>query len=151
MLAAIQRAIRGEVADGFGMAFPPPVATLIGFQPVAVEAGTAVFQLMVRRDRHANPMGTLHGGIYCDLADAAMGIACASLLEWGESFTTLELKINFLRPVTEGMLEARGRVVHRGRSMHYVECDVVALPEQTLVARSSSTCLVLRGDRAKGR
>ncbi|MFQ5771237.1 MAG: PaaI family thioesterase, partial [bacterium] len=49
--------------------------------------------------QHANPMGTLHGGVLCDIADAAMGMAYASTLEQGESFTTLELKINFLKPV----------------------------------------------------
>jgi uncharacterized protein (TIGR00369 family) len=96
-------------------------------------------------------MGTLHGGIICDVADAAMGIASATLLELGESFTTLELKINFFRPVVEGLIEARARVVHQGRTMHYVECDVFKLPEEKRIARSSSTCLVLRGEQAKGR
>jgi len=84
-------------------------------------------------------MGTVHGGILCDLADAAMGMARASLLEQGESFTTLELKINYLRPVLDALLEARARVVHGGKSMAYLECDVVALPDEKLVARASST------------
>ena len=151
LLGAIQRALRGEAVEGFSMKLPPPVATLIGFEPVKVEEGASVFRLESRRDKHANPMGTLHGGILCDLADAAMGMACASLLEQAESFTTLELKINFLRPVREGLLEARARVVHRGKSLVYLECEVVALPEEKLVAKSSSTCLILRGDQAKGR
>jgi uncharacterized protein (TIGR00369 family) len=151
VLSALQRALRGEAVEGFRMKLPPPVATLIGFEPVKVEEGAAVFRLQSRRDKHANPMGTLHGGILCDLADAAMGMACVSLLEQGESFTTLELKINFLRPVTDALLEARARVVHGGKSLVYLECDVVALPEEKLVAKSSSTCLVLRGDQAKGR
>jgi uncharacterized protein (TIGR00369 family) len=151
MLAALQKAMFGTPADGITYTFPAPVAELIGFKAVAVEAGRTVFQLMVRRDRHANPMGTLHGGIICDVADAAMGIASATLLELGESFTTLELKINFFRPVVEGLIEARARVVHQGRTMHYVECDVFKLPEEKQIARSSSTCLVLRGEQAKGR
>lgn len=96
-------------------------------------------------------MGTVHGGILCDLADAAMGMACASLLEAGESFTTLELKMNFLRPVWEATLEARATVVHRGKSLMYVECDVVQVPEERLVARAGSTCTVLRGAAATGR
>lgn len=151
LLGAIQRALRGEAVEGFPMKLPPPVAALIGFEPVKVEEGAAVFRLEARRDKHANPMGTLHGGILCDLADAAIGMACASLLEQGESFTTLELKINFLRPVTGALLEARARVVHGGKSMVYLECEVVALPEEKLVAKSSSTCLILRGEQAKGR
>ncbi len=133
------------------MMLPPPVATLIGFEAVSVEKGAAVFRLQTRRDKHANPMGTVHGGILCDVADAAMGMACASLLDDGESFTTLELKINYLRPVLDGLLEARARVVHSGKSMVYLECDVVALPDEKLVARASSTCTILRGDQAKGR
>jgi len=68
----------------------PPVATLVGFRPTSIEHGTAVFQLDAG-PQHANPMGTLHGGIICDVADAAMGTACASTLEEGETFTSLEL------------------------------------------------------------
>jgi uncharacterized protein (TIGR00369 family) len=62
-----------------------------------------------------NPMGTLHGGVYCDLADAAMGYAYASTLAEGETFTTVELKINFFRPVRKGRLTAEARVVKAGR------------------------------------
>jgi len=152
MLQALQQAMmRGESVEGLSYTFPAPVATLIGFTAVSVEEGRTVFQLQVRRERHANPMGTLHGGIICDVADAAMGIACATLVELGESFTTLEFKINFLRPVVEGLLEARARVVHRGRTVQHAECDVVMLPEAKLVARASCTCMVLRGEMAKGR
>ena len=151
ILADIERALRGETVEGFPMKLPPPVAELIGFEPVRVEEGKAIFRMEARRDRHSNPMGTLHGGILCDLADAAMGMACASTLEQGESFTTIELKTNYFRPVTDAMLEARARVVNAGRSMVYLECEVVALPEGKLVAKSSSTCAILRGDQAKGR
>src|SRR6478672_5031704 len=95
MLDAIRRSLRGETVEGFRMNLAPPVAALIGIEAVQVDEGKTVFRLQARRDKHANPMGTLHGGILCDLADAAMGMACASLLEEGESFTTLELKTNF--------------------------------------------------------
>ena len=151
VLDAVQRAIRGEKVDGFPMTFPPPVAMLIGFHPVKIEEGRTVFRLEARRDKHANPMGTLHGGILCDVADAAMGMACASLLEEGESFTTLELKMNFFRPILDAQLEARAEVVHRGKSLVYLECAIVTVGEEKLVAKSNSTCLILRGDQAKGR
>jgi uncharacterized protein (TIGR00369 family) len=88
-------------------------------------------------------MGTLHGGILCDVADAAMGMAFAATLDEGESFTTLELKINFLRPVRNGRLIATGRLVHAGRSIGFLECDVVDEKDE-LVARASSTCVRLR-------
>ena len=69
-------------------------------------------------------MGTLHGGVLCDISDAAMGVAYASTLEEGESFTTLELKINFLKPVWRSRLRAEGSVVERGKTVGLVMCDV---------------------------
>jgi uncharacterized protein (TIGR00369 family) len=98
---------------------------------------------MQANERHHNPMGTLHGGIYCDLADAAMGYAYAATLAEGETFTTVELKINFFRPVRQGKLTAEARVVKAGSTLGYVECDVT---DQTgrLVARAASTCMKLR-------
>src|SRR5271165_2697873 len=90
-----------------------PVGRLIGFEIKEVSSGTAVVTLAAGA-QHANPMGTLHGGILCDIADAAMGIAFASTLAPEESFTTIELKINFFRPVWEALLKAEGKVVRRG-------------------------------------
>jgi uncharacterized protein (TIGR00369 family) len=142
MLDAIQKAVRGELP-------PPPIARFIGFTISEVEPGRAVVELEARPE-HANPMGTLHGGILCDIADAAMGMAYASTLGDGESFTTLELKINYLKPVRTGKLRATGRVVKGGRTVGLVECDVVD-DRDHLVARASSTCMTLRGEQAKGR
>ncbi len=151
VLSMIQQALAGEAPAGFPMTLPPPIATLLGFELVKIEHGEATFRLEVRRDRHANPMGTLHGGVVCDVADAAMGMACASLLAPGESFTTVELKTNFFRPMRDGTLEARARVVNAGKTFVYLECDVVSLPEEKLVAKSASTCTILRGEQARGR
>jgi uncharacterized protein (TIGR00369 family) len=142
MLDLIEKVYAGELP-------PPPVATLIGFTLTAIEPGRAVMELMADA-RHANPMGTVHGGILCDIADAAMGMAYASTLDEGESFTTLELKINFLKPVWAGKLVATGRVVRGGRTVGLVECDVVDEKDR-LVARATSTCMTLRGEEAKGR
>jgi uncharacterized protein (TIGR00369 family) len=128
---------------------PPPVASLIGFTIRAIEPGSAVME-METGPQHANPMGTVHGGILCDLADAAMGMAYASSLEEGETFTTLELKINFLKPVWSGRLTATGYVVKSGRTVGLVDCDVHD-EKNSLVARASSTCMTLRGAEAKGR
>jgi uncharacterized protein (TIGR00369 family) len=127
----------------------PPVARLIGFRIVEVDRDRAVFR-MVAEERHTNPMGTLHGGVLCDIADAAMGCAFASTLEAGQSYTTLELAINFLRPVFQASLTATGRVVKRTRKTGLVECDVTD-EQGRLVARAKSTCLVLEGEDAKGR
>ncbi|MBI3410638.1 MAG: PaaI family thioesterase [Planctomycetes bacterium] len=134
MLEMAQKMIRGELP-------PPPVARLIGFGVKEIEPGRAVCQMQVE-SRHHNPMGTLHGGIYCDLADAAMGLAYAATLSEGESFTTVELKINFLRAVRQATLTAEGKVVKAGKTLSFVECEVKDDQGQ-LVAVASSTCMKL--------
>jgi uncharacterized protein (TIGR00369 family) len=126
-----------------------PVARLIGFEAKEIADGHAVVTLAAG-PRHANPMGTLHGGILCDIADAAMGMAFASTLAPGESFTTIELKINFFRPVWEARLRAEGKVVRRGSTIGYTECEITDEGGR-LVAKAASTCMALRGERAKGR
>ncbi len=142
MLELIKMIQRGELP-------PPPIATLIGFTIGSVEPGRVVME-MNAGPQHANPMGTLHGGVLCDLADAAMGMAYASSLDEGETFTTLELKINFLKPVWTGRLTATGRLVKGGNTVGLVECDVHD-DKDRLVARASSTCMTLRGQQAEGR
>src|SRR5574341_1924002 len=142
MLNLIQAMMRGETPL-------PPIANLLGFKIISIESGQVVVELEAS-ERHANPMGTVHGGIFCDIADAAMGMAYASTLDEGESFTTLELKINFLKPVWKARLRAVGKVVKRGRTVGLVECDVLD-EQQNLIARASSTCMTLRGEMAKGR
>jgi uncharacterized protein (TIGR00369 family) len=122
---------------------------LIGFRLTAIEPGEAIIEFEAG-DAHANPMGTLHGGVLCDVADAAMGCAFAATLDEGESFTTLELKINFLKPIWNARLKATGKVVKRGRVIGLVECDVTD-EGGSMVARASSTCMVLRGQQAQGR
>ena len=142
MLDRLRMLQRGELP-------PPPVAALIGFTLASIEPGLAVVEFEAT-ERHANPMGTLHGGVLCDVADAAMGMAWASTLDAGETFTTLELKINFLKPFWTGKLTATGRVVQGGRTIGLVECDVVD-DKKRLVARASSTVMTLRGEAAAGR
>jgi uncharacterized protein (TIGR00369 family) len=137
ILELAEKILRGEAA-------PPPISRLLGFVLKSIEPGRAVFE-MEADERHHNPLGTLHGGIYCDLADAAMGYAYGATLAEGETFTTVELKINFLRAVRKATLTAEARVVKAGRTLGYVECDV---KDQTgkLVARAASTCMKLRQD-----
>src|SRR6202521_6002647 len=105
------------------LASKPPIAELIGFTVEAIGDGRAVVTLEAG-PQHANPMGTLHGGILCDIADAAMGVAFNSTLESTESFTTVELKINFFRPVWKAKLRAKGKIVRRGKTVGYVECEI---------------------------
>jgi uncharacterized protein (TIGR00369 family) len=141
-LHLLQRMIDGEIP-------PPPVAQLIGLELVEVDAAHAVFRLRAEQ-RHTNPMGTIHGGVLCDLADAAMGCAFATTMAAGQTYTTLELAINFLKPVWAGTLTATGRVVKRTRKVGLTEADIVD-EKGSLVARAKSTCLILEGEDAKGR
>ncbi len=127
----------------------PPIAELIGFNVVEIVDGRALVTLEAG-PQHANPMGTLHGGILCDIGDAAMGLAFASTLAVDESFTTVELKINFFRPVWKAQLKAEGKVIQRGRTIGYVECNVTD-ESNRLIAKLNSTCLVLQGKKAAGR
>ncbi len=151
ILPLIQRALAGERIEGFPMQLPPPIANTIGFEAISVGEGNAIFRLDIKREKHANPMGTVHGGVLVDIADAAMGMSCASLLQMGESFTTVELTINYFRPVVNGVVEARAKVVNASKTLIYLECDIVNVPDGKLIAKTKSTCLVLRGDQAKGR
>jgi uncharacterized protein (TIGR00369 family) len=142
MLDGIDKLLRGEAPS-------PPIAALIGFTLAAAEPGRAVIELEAT-ERHANPMGTVHGGVLCDIADAAMGIAYAARLDEGETFTTLELKMNFVKPVWAGKLIAEGRVVEAGRTIGLVARDVRD-SRGRLLAHASSTCMALCGDPAAGR
>lgn len=126
-----------------------PIGELLGFRVEEVAGGRAVGSMRAG-PHHANPMGTLHGGVLCDLADAAMGMAFVSTLAPDESFTTIALSINFFRPVWQADLHAEGRVVNRGKNVGYVECDVTD-QDGKLIAKATSTCIVLRGEHAKQR
>ena len=126
-----------------------PVARLIGFEAQDIADGRATV-VLVAGPQHANPMGTLHGGILCDIADAAMGMAFASTLADEESFTTVELKINFFRPVWQTSLKAKAIVVRRGSTIGYIECNIFD-EDDRLIAKAASTCMVLRGQKSAGR
>ena len=126
-----------------------PVARLIGFAAKEIAEGRATVMLAAG-PQHANPMGTLRGEMLCDIADAPMGMAFSSTLAPEESFTTVELKINFFRPIWHAQLTAEGSVVQRGRTIGYVECDITN-EENRLVAKGASTCVVLRGEKSAGR
>jgi uncharacterized protein (TIGR00369 family) len=142
MVDGMERMLRGEIP-------PPAAATRIGMRLASFAPGEAVVELDADAS-HANPMGTVQGGILAAIADAAMGWAYMTTLAEGESYTTLEIKMNFLRPVRTGRLEARARVRSAGRSVGLVECDVVGEGGKS-AGYSVSTCMVLRGEAAAGR
>jgi uncharacterized protein (TIGR00369 family) len=134
-LEVLQRIISGEVPGA-------AVAELIGMRMIAAEPGRVTFELDAGPE-HSSPPGTLHGGILCDLADAAMGCANLSQLEEGETFATVELKINFLKPVWTGRLSAVGEVLKAGRTLSLLDCRITD-ESGSLVAYATSTCMTLR-------
>ena len=130
--------------------YPPPIAKTLGFNLIDVGPGTATVEIVADVERHANPMGTIHGGVFCDMADAAIGTAHVTSLAEGESFTTIDLQINFFRPVWNGRLRAIARPVNLGRQISRYVCDILT-DDDKLIAQVASTVMTLRGDRALGR
>ena len=131
----IEAILRGEAP-------PPPVAELLGIRLLSVGDGECVFE-MEAQPEHANPMGTVQGGVLAAVADAAMGWAYMTTLGDGESYTTVEMKVNFLRAVRTGRISARARVKNAGRTLGLIECDVLDASDK-LVAHAVSTCMILR-------
>jgi uncharacterized protein (TIGR00369 family) len=129
---------------------PPVFALLLGLKPGVFDVGSATFTMDADPDTHGNVMGTLHGGALATLADTAMGFAFATTLAADESFTTLEFKVNFVRPAWTASLTASAHVVHRGKTTGLVECRVTDERDR-LIVYATSTCLVLRGSQAEGR
>ena len=126
-----------------------PIAELMGFEPVEAEEGRVVFAC-VPEHRHYNPIGTVHGGLAATLLDSAMGCAVHTTLPAGVGYTTLELKVNFTRPITSetGRVLCEGSVVHRGGRVATAEGRVVAEGSGKLLAHGTTTCLIasLNGD-----
>jgi uncharacterized protein (TIGR00369 family) len=130
--------------------YPPPIARTLGFDLVASGDRTATIEIATDLAKHANPMNTVHGGVLCDIADAAVGTAHATGLLEGESFTTLDLQINFFRPVRNDRLRAIAKPVHLGKNVSRYVCDIFNA-DGKLVAQATSTVMTLRGEQASGR
>jgi uncharacterized protein (TIGR00369 family) len=132
------------------MAYPPPIANTIGFELVDIGQAHATMKLQTDPAIHGNPMGTVHGGVLCDLADAAIGTAHATTLEVDESFTTIDLRINFFRPLWKDEVRATARAVQLGKTVSFYSCEITR-SDGKLVAVVSSSVMTLRGEHAKGR
>jgi uncharacterized protein (TIGR00369 family) len=130
--------------------FPFPIMTTLGLRLIDVGEGRASFEMEAKTEVHSNPMGTLHGGVLCDLADAAIGTAHFTTIAEGESFTSIDLQINFFRPVWNDRIRADAKPVHRGRTISRYVCDITRA-DGKLVAQVMSTILTLRGEAAQGR
>src|SRR5258705_12839346 len=137
-------------AEGSRFIYPPAIAKTLGFKLIEVGPGTATMEIVADIQKHANPMGTVHGGVLCDIADAAIGTAHATSLKEDESFTSIDLQINFFRPVWNGRIRAFAKPVNVGRQISRYVCDILR-EDDKLVAQVSSTVMTLRGGQASGR
>lgn len=120
-----------------------PIGTLMDFRGVQFEYGLAVLEGMPA-EFHFNPMGVVHGGFAATLLDAAMGCAMHTTLDPGYAYTTLELKVNYVRAMTgkTGRVLCEGRIVHRGKRVATLEAKILD-EQQKLYAHATSTCMVL--------
>jgi len=119
-----------------------PMCETLGFHLIQVEPGRAVFE-GTPGFRHYNPFGAVHGGLAATMLDSALGCAVASTLAKGEAFTTLELKVNLVRALTEetGPVRAEARILHRGRTIATADADVKDAAGK-LYAHASTTCMI---------
>jgi uncharacterized protein (TIGR00369 family) len=123
---------------------PPPVAVLLGMWISEVSEGRVVFAAEPA-EYHYNPLGTVHGGIIATLLDSALGCVVQSMLPCGTSYTTLELKVNYLRPLTAktGTVYSEGKIIHVGGRIATAEARLTDA-QGKLYAHATTTCIVLR-------
>jgi uncharacterized protein (TIGR00369 family) len=121
---------------------PPPMASLLGIRVTGVGEGE-VLMTCAADEAFYNPLGVVHGGLLCTLLDTAMGLALHTLLPPGAGFSTIEIKVNFLKPVRDddGDLRARGRVTKRGSRVTFAEAEVRD-PSGSIVGNATSSLLV---------
>jgi uncharacterized protein (TIGR00369 family) len=126
---------------------PPPLMLALDFEPVLFVEGRAVFRVMPQ-EFHYNPLGTVHGGLLATLLDTACGCAVHTTLPAGVFYTSLDLSVKFLRPVTlaTGPVTAEGTIVHLGRRTALAEAKVTDAAGK-VYATATSSCLLLRPEQ----
>jgi uncharacterized protein (TIGR00369 family) len=122
----------------------PPILHALDLKAVSFNKGQATFAFEPQ-EFHYNPLGTVHGGVITTILDSAMGCSLHTLLPAGTGFTTLELKVNFLKAITvkSGELRAIGKVIYSGSRTALVEAQLMD-KNNTLYAHSVSTCMILK-------
>ena len=141
-LTALRAMIAGELP-------PPPIATLMGFELVEARHGHVVFGV-VPGPEHYNPIGMVHGGLAATLIDSATGCAVHTTLPAGTGYTTTDVQVRFVRPITRdtGRIECIGEVVHRGRTMATAQARLTA--GEKLLAHGTASLLILPPDARTG-
>lgn len=152
VLEFLRRQIAGTLSpeDGTHMRYPTAISETLGFRIAEIGEGMAVVEVDADPAVHGNQQGTVHGGFLCELADAAIGTAHSTLMGEGESFATIELKINFFRPSWRTRLRAEARPMQSGRTLTHYRVEICN-EEGKIAATVTSTVMTLRGEKAAGR
>ncbi|WP_204114949.1 PaaI family thioesterase [Shimia biformata] len=139
-LEFIQNMISGHFAG-------PPIGQALGYWPVHAEEGKVIFE-GTPEFHTLNPLGTVHGGWYGTVLDSCMACAVQTKLKKGQVYTTLEYKINIIRPIPLGTrVRATGTVHHAGRSTGIADGEIVGIEDGRLYATGSTTCIIMDGKR----
>ncbi|MFP2960153.1 PaaI family thioesterase [Myxococcus sp. 1LA] len=143
-LEYLRAIVRGDVPGA-------PIAAVLGFAPVEVSEGRAVFEVQPA-EYHYNPIGTVHGGLAATVMDSALGCAVHSTLPAGTGYTTLELHVNMVRAITQdtGRLTCTGEVVHVGARTATAQARLTDA-DGKLYAHGTTTCMLFRPPKAGGR
>lgn len=132
------------------MKYPTAISRLLGFRITEIDAGYAKLELDANAEFHGNQQGTVHGGMLCELADAAIGTAHSTYVLADETFASIDLKVSFFRPVWRSLLIATARKVQGGKTITHYQCEITREDGKT-VALAMSAVMTLRGDAARGR
>lgn len=129
----------------------PPMIALMGMTLAEVDEGRVVFTVEPS-EYHYNPIGVVHGGLAATLLDSAIGCAVQTLAPAGVAYTTVEIKVNYIRPLRSGMgiVSGEGTVLHFGRQIALAEARLIG-PDGKLYAHATSTCLIIRGEASASR
>lgn len=152
VLEYLQKTIAGTLkpGDSTHMQYPTAISQTLGIRIVEVGRGTATVEIDASPDKHGNQQGTVHGGLMCELADAAIGTAHSTLMEEDETFASIDLKINFFRPVWASRLRAVAKPVQSGKTITHYNVEIIR-EDGKVAATVISTVMTLRGQQAQGR
>lgn len=152
VLEYLQKHVKGTLApnETTFMHYPTAISQTLKMTVTDIELGKATMSIEVDPLVHGNQQGTIHGGLLAELADAAIGTAHSTLMTEGESFTSIELKMNYFRPSWQGLLKAVAHPIQSGRTITHYQCDIFR-EDGKVIAMASSIVMTLRDDKASGR
>lgn len=132
------------------MQYPTAISKTLGFRIAEINPGYAKLEMDANAKIHGNQQGTVHGGMLCELADATIGTAHSTAIMEGETFTSIDLKISFFRPVWESVLTATAKQIQHGKTLTHYQCEITR-EDGKAVALVMSTVMTIRGNAALGR